>query len=134
MKCFYRRFTIFGDKEGEMYTSDIYKEVTAVGKKKLFDTVSGYFLFQERGNSIIALFSSIFSPEAIVCRFISGRVSQLHSSSRGTLAVPLGVSMALANFELILEINNLSVEIFVKYFSSFTCEFKINYLTPRLKF
>ena len=45
MKCFYRRFTIFGDKEGEMYTSDIYKEVTAVGKKKLFNTASGYFLF-----------------------------------------------------------------------------------------
>ena len=112
MKCFYRRFTIFGDKEGEMHTYDMYaRELLRLAKKNFFDTVSGYFMFpRTRKLHYCVIFQHVFLKTK-VCRFLSGRVVQLHSSNKGTLAAPLGVSMALANFELIRKFNNLSIEI-----------------------
>ena len=61
MKCFYRRFTIFGDKEGEMHTYDMYaRELLRLAKKTSLIPFQGILCFQEGGNSIIALFSSMF--------------------------------------------------------------------------
>ena len=60
MKCFYRGFTIFGDKEGEMFTYDTYKGITVVGKKTYLIPFQDIFFSKNEETPLLRYFRAFF--------------------------------------------------------------------------